>query len=186
MNRVLLKLSLGLFLAIACASVARADVQPAAVDQYAKVDWSKVVADPFDGTIVYDKNFSDEYAYVSSWSRSGIRFTYTRYWKEQTGYKTVWRTRQVTINGKKRDETYPEQDPVYETRSRSQAPEKILLAINGQVYPYEGGNVSPELASALANAPVANVRVRLQFANGQTKDTEIGKATVTAWKSIFR
>lgn len=186
MNRLFLSLGMGLFLSLAAASSAIAAAEPTSIDQDSRVDWSKVISDPFDGQIVYDKNFGDDFAFVSSWARSGIRLTYFKFWKEIVGYNTVWRTRTVTVNGKDRQESYPSREPIYEKRSRRRSPDKIMLAINGQVYNYDGGPVAPELATVLASAPSGNVRIRMVWADGSTSDSVIGAGTVAAWKSIFQ
>ncbi len=53
-------------------------VEPAPVKDSDSVQWSKIIDSPFDGRIVYDKNFNDDLIFVSSWAKSGIRATYTR------------------------------------------------------------------------------------------------------------
>ncbi|NEO27426.1 MAG: hypothetical protein F6K03_11165, partial [Kamptonema sp. SIO4C4] len=76
-----------------------AAVSPVGITRNSDVRWSEVVDDPFDGLIVYDRNFASNRAYVSSWSAQGIRMTY--YWSEQQviGTRTVWRERKVRRDG---------------------------------------------------------------------------------------
>ena len=186
MKRFFLRLATGFALSLTIATGAAALVQPAAVNENSRVEWSQVISDPFDGQIVYDKNFSDRFACVSSWAKSGIRVTYFEYWQELVGYTTVWRSRTVTRYGKNRYESYPTREPIYQKRSRQKTPDKIMLSINGQVYNYEGGAVSPDLATALTNAPKVNVPIRLVWADGSTADSVIGTRTVEAWKTIFQ
>ncbi|MEE3718844.1 hypothetical protein V2H45_19040 [Tumidithrix elongata RA019] len=163
-------------------------VQPASVDQHADVSWSRVIDNPFDGRIVYDKNYTDDFAFVSVWSKQGIRATYTRYWKVVDGYKPVWRTRRVYSHheGKYIDREYQDREPVYRQLSEDLSPREILFAIRGKVYRYEDGIVEPELANALANAPSGNMTIRVILQNGKTFETEIGSDTVEAWKTLFR
>lgn len=163
-------------------------VAPAPIDQDARVVWSEVVEDPFDGPIVYDKDFnpSNRSAYVSSWSEQAIRMTYTWYEQRIVGYQTVWRTRDVYVNGEKRQETYPEQEPIYESYEHSRSPQKILFSIDGEIYTYEEGPVSRELAAALIKAPLADLTIRLVWPNGGTDDITIGRGTVRAWRKIYQ
>ncbi|PSB25654.1 hypothetical protein [Stenomitos frigidus] len=181
-------LGLSAGLALSLCSTAGA-VQPAPVEGNANVQWSKVISDPFDGTVVYDKNFSPSdhgYVFVTSWSKGGIRATYTWYESAIDGYRTVWRSRWVHRKGKKVEEQYPEQEPVYRYTRFDDTPKAIMFAVNGQLYTYEDGAIAPELVTALANAPAGNMRIRLVWNNGKTKDIEIGKGTVEAWKTVFR
>jgi hypothetical protein len=106
-----LALSLGLFSSPIFAASA---VQPAPISSGDKVEWSKVVENPFDGKIVYDKNFNDEFVFVSSWSTNGIRATYTQLKSELVGYETVWHTRTYhDRKGRRVFERYPHQEPIY-------------------------------------------------------------------------
>jgi hypothetical protein len=82
--------------------------------------------------------------------------------------------------------SYPVQEPIYKTFRTDRSPQKILFAINRQRYTYERGAVSPELAAALSQAPDGNVRIRLEWDNGDTTDMEIGRETVKAWKTVFK
>lgn len=182
----LIGIGLGLGIVVMAASVEA--VAPVTIAQNTKVDWSTVMTDPFDGRVVYDKNFDPggTFQFVSRWSPQGIQATYTEYYSEIVGYRTVWRTKWVTQNKKRREISYPEQEPIYQRYNRDRSPQAIKLAINGQVYTYERGAVTPELASALASAPEGNVTIRLVWENGSATDMAIGKGTVQAWKAIFR
>ncbi|XGV96296.1 MAG: hypothetical protein ACAF41_26640 [Leptolyngbya sp. BL-A-14] len=188
MKKQLLAFSFGIGFALCVGSVARA-VQPAPIEGNAKVQWSQVISDPFDGVVVYDKNFSPSdhgFVFVTSWSKGGIRATYTWYDSDIIGYKTVWRSRWIEKKGKKIEERYAEQEPIYRYTRFDDTPKAILFAVNGQLYTYEDGAVTTELATALASAPPGNMRIRLVWENGKTKDIEIGKGTVEAWKTVFR
>lgn len=57
-------------------------VNPVSINQDADVPWSSAIENPFDGKLVYDKHFSDNFAFVTSWSRQDIKATYTEYWSE--------------------------------------------------------------------------------------------------------
>lgn len=186
MKNQLLCLGLGAGLALSTASMSMA-VAPAPITQNSKVAWSTVVSDRFDGKVVYDKNFDPggKYTFVSSWSPQGIRATYTEFFSEVTGYRTVWRTKWVKHGNKKREVQYPEQEPIYRHYSRDRSPSAIKFAFNNQIYTYDDGPVTPELATALVSAPTGNITIRLVWENGGSTDMEIGRGTVAAWKEIF-
>lgn len=170
-------LGAGLSVVLGFASPALA-VQPAPISANANVNWSKVVNNPFDGKVVYDRNYNSDYIFVSSWSKDGIRATYTQQDTELVGYDYHY-------GFGRRFWALPYAEPVYQAFYTNSVPDSISLAINGKVYTYQNGPVSPELAQALASAPLENIKVRLSWKDGTTKDTEIGKDTVQAWKTIF-
>ena len=180
-------IGLGLGLTLITASTAIA-VDPVPVTQNSKVAWSQVVNDRFDGNLVYDKNFDGNgtFVFVSRWSPQDIRATYTEYRSEVVDYKTVWRSKWVTENGKRREVQYRDREPIYRKYQTERSPKAIKFAINNQVYTYEQGAVSAELAAALASAPSENMIIRLVWENSTTTDTEIGKGTVAAWKTVFK
>lgn len=189
MKRQLLGLGLSVGLAFSAIPAAVA-VQPAPVQLNSKVQWSKVVDDPFDGTVVYDRHYTNDFAFVSSWSQQGIRATYTEFNSELVGYRTTWDTPSLCYGYGRRCryrwfEPDPIREPIYRRWSTDRTPESILFAIHGQRYTYEAGPVSPELAAALASAPAGNMRIRLVWSDGGTTDVEIGKGTVAAWKTLF-
>lgn len=198
MNRLLL--SLGFSLVSSFVTSTAFAVESAPITENSKVAWSQVVQDPFDGIVVYDKHFTYELSFVSSWSKQGIRTTYTQKRSILTGYRTTWVTEWVSdyydckhkkerekddCKHKQRLEHYPTQVPVYETFYTDLIPRRILFAIAGKIYTYESGSVSPELALALSTAPTENMRIRLEWQDGKTTDAEIGKGTVKAWRTIF-
>lgn len=179
-----LGISLGVFFSPIPAAFA---VQPAPVGSNANVEWSRVVENPFDGKIVYDKHFTNDFAFVTSWSQSGIRATYTEYRSEFVGYRTIWRTSTYhDKRGRKRYSRYADQEPIYRRYSINSIPSSLQFAIAGQVFTYEGGAVSPDLAAALASAPVGNMPIRVVWSDGRTRDMEIGRGTVNAWKTIYQ
>jgi hypothetical protein len=61
--------------------------------------------------------------------------------------------------------------------------------VGDRVFRVSGQNstfsVSDELANALQNAPAGNVRIRLTTDSGGTIDSEIGKETVKAWRTVY-
>ncbi len=168
-------LGLGLSFILSTASPTLA-VQPASISANDNVAWSKVVENPFDGKVVYDRNYQGDYVLVSSWAKSGIRATYTQVNSVLLGYQHYPR------HG---FGVFPYEEPIYQKSFSDSVPDSINLAINGKVYTYTNGAVSPELATALIGAPSEKVKVRLVWKDGRTKDTEIGKGTVQAWKSVF-
>ncbi|WP_414568273.1 hypothetical protein [Nostoc sp. CCY 9925] len=64
-----------------------------------------------------------------------------------------------------------------------------MIKIREQVFQLDGSTgtfvVNQELATALKNAPDKNLDIRLVLEGGQTVDSEIGKGTVKAWRSIY-
>jgi len=185
MRRIAVRFGLGVSLVLTLGTSALA-VSPASIDQNAHVEWSTAIDNPFDGTIVYDKNFGEGFAYVSSWSKQGIRMTYTAYRSEVVGYRNVWRTRSVEEHGRQRYISYQDTEPIKQTYSRDRVPEKLMFAIRGKIYTYEQGEVPAELASALASAPPGNMLIRVVWQDDDTTDIEIGSGTVEAWKTVFR
>lgn len=169
-------LGLGLSFIVGTASPTLA-VQPASISANDNVAWSKVVENPFDGRVVYDRNYQGDYVLVSSWAKSGIRATYTQVNSVLLGYDRYSRHN---------FSLFPYEEPIYQQAFSDSVPDSIDLAINGKVYTYTNGAVSPDLAAALISAPAEKVKIRLVWKDGRTKDTEIGKGTVQAWKTIFR
>ena len=171
-------------------------VNPVSINQDSDVPWSSAIENPFDGKLVYDKHFSDNFAFVTSWSKQGIKATYTEYWSEVVGYRQVWKTRRVRYQNNHRgkyrnydgyiDERYPYQEPIYDRRSRSKSPKALLFAINGEIYTYTNGEVDQQLAEVLANAPEGTMTIRAVWDNDSTSDFPIGGGTVEAWKNVFK
>lgn len=187
MRQQLLVLGLGFVLSSASPALA---VQPATVRANDNVPWSTVVNNPFDGKVVYDRNYRNDYAFVSSWSQKGIGVTYIQVRSTLVGHSysagprfgigySPWRRRGGL------GVFFDQSVPVYQQTAVENVPDSISLAINGKVYTYESGPVSPELAAALASAPEAKVAMRLNWKDGTTRDTEIGRDTVRAWKVVF-
>jgi hypothetical protein len=153
------------------------------------VAWSTVMNDPFDGAVVYDKNFDPggRFEFISRWSPQGIQATYRDYLTKIVGYQSFWGAPLLrTRRGFYRAFGDPQYEPVYRRFGVEKIPVAIKFAINGQVYTYEKGSVSPELATALATAPDQNMTIRLLWKDGGATDVAIGRNTVAAWKTIFR
>ncbi|MFN3927989.1 MAG: hypothetical protein ACK4QL_11920 [Pseudanabaenaceae cyanobacterium] len=180
------ELFLGSFVLAVSLNTAMWAVPPAPIDEHAGVSWSTVVNNPFDGKLVYDKHFDDNFAFVSMWSKSGIYATYTRYWRERVGQRWVWKTRHVWLDGKRVEREYRELEPIYERRSSQRIPKALLFSIHGKIYRYESGEVPRELSSALASAPVGQVLIRVVWEDDSFWDAPIGENTVAAWREVFR
>ncbi len=191
-------LGLGLSFTVSMASPVLA-VAPAPVDANDNVAWSKVVENPFDGKIVYDRNYKSGFVFVSSWAKSGIGVTYNRIGSRLIGYDAGFGHSGFGLSGFGLSGfehyrrgfglglgLFSDADPVYRYYIIENVPDSISLAIAGKIYTYTSGPVSPELATALASAPPGNIAIRLLWNDGRTKDTEIGKETVKAWKTIFQ
>ena len=161
-----------------------------------KVEWSKVVNSAA-GPIVYDQTPNKNREVLSSWSKSGIHMTsYVE--NITTGYTTQEHTvevpYQVSINNSNnsssmetryRTERTTEQVPQSRRDVVSDSPESLQFTINGQIFTYRSGPVSPELASALGNASDDNLKLHIVFANASTIDSGVNKNTIQAWKQIF-
>ncbi|HIK15338.1 MAG TPA: hypothetical protein IGS53_08655 [Leptolyngbyaceae cyanobacterium M33_DOE_097] len=160
-------------------------VQPASVRANDDVAWSEVVDNPFDGLIVYDRNYKDDFVFVSSWSRQGIGVTYTRINSVLAGYDYGSSFGYGFGYDSFSRYRFTQRTPIYQRYVIDDVPDSISLAINGNIYTYESGPVSPELAAALASAPIENVKIRLRWKDGTVRDTEIGRNTVRAWRTIF-
>lgn len=160
-------------------------VDPAPIGANDRVAWSQVVENPYDGKIVYDRNYSNDFVLVTSWSKNGIRATYSQLRTELAGYQTRYNLFDRWY-GRRWSRDFFDDVPVYVRYQTDSVPASIKLAINGQTYTYTEGAVSPELAAALASAPSQNLLIRLVWADGRTRDVEIGRGTVEAWRTIFR
>lgn len=186
-------LGLGLGFALSTVSPALA-LQPASVRANDSVAWSKVVENPFDGKVVYDRNSQGGSIIISSWAKSGIRATYLQKdsvpvaEQPSSGFGLGFGLGFGRGRGFGRGFGLFANTavPVYQQSLVGSVPDSLNIAINGKVYTYTDGAVSPELSAALASAPSQNVKVRLVWKDGRTQDTEIGKGTVDAWKTIFR
>lgn len=186
-------LGLGFGLIVSSLSPALA-VEPPSITASDNVAWSKVVESPFDGKIVYDRNYQGGAVFVSSWAKSGIRATYTQASDTLVGYDRGSRGVGLGFGFGRRSRGFglglgfgfPDSEPVYQRSLVNSVPDSISLAINGRIYTYQNGPVSPELAAALSSAPRQNLKVRLVWKDGSTRDTEIGRGTVQAWKTIFQ
>jgi len=177
MKRQLVGLGLGILVSTAAPALA---LSPATVDAGDNVAWSKVVENPFDGKIVYDRNY-----------KSGFGVTYSRVGSRLIGYDAGFGYSGLGFGHRRGGFGFglglsSDADPVYRYYLTESVPDSISLAIAGKLYTYTSGAVSPELATALATAPPGNVKIRLLWSDGKTKDTEIGKDTVKAWKTVFQ
>ena len=188
MKPYLLLLGLGCLASSASPALA---VPPASVSANDNIAWSKVVENPFDGKIIYDRNYKSDFVLVSSWSKKGIGVTYTQVRTAIIGssYSPRYHRRGFGLfggfGGFGGFGAVFHDEPVYQRFLSENVPDSVSLSINGKVYTYQQGSVSPELAAALASAPPENVKIRLVWQDGRTKDTEIGKDTVKAWKAVF-
>jgi len=150
------------------------------------VPWSKTVriVDPFEGEFigVFDRNSLGGYLYrqgsqqvISLWTPSSIRVL-------------------VTLNSGQASSTFYTAGNVYPRPDflrfvTTKKVDKLLLKVRGKVFQLDGSTgtfaVSRELATALKNSPDENLDIRLVLEGGQTVDSEIGKGTVKAWRSIY-
>ncbi|WP_234017262.1 hypothetical protein [Nostoc sp. 'Lobaria pulmonaria (5183) cyanobiont'] len=150
------------------------------------VPWSKAVriVDPFEGEFVgvFDRNSLGGHLYregskqvISLWTPSSIRVLVT--------VNSDQAKSSFDIAGR----VYPRPD--YFRFATTKKVDKLLLKVREKVFQLDGSTgtfaVSKELATALKNAPNENLDIRLVLEGGQTVDSEIGKETVKAWRTIY-
>lgn len=146
--------------------------------------WSKVINDPFDGSIVYDLDYDISRPstlgitdVVSSWSKRDIRVSCAN----GVGFITTERVlKSILINGQQQSYYVDEK-----VRKSAIAPISLKFLIGGKIYIYSDGEVSKELSQALANAPPGDMFVRAVWSNTYAT-LRIGSQTVAAWKEIFK
>lgn len=161
-------------------------VKSAALGTSRDLPWSKPVrvADAFEGTFVavFDRNFfykevlntNARVEVQSLWSRQSIRFLLTASDRDcQRGLSYYG-----SLAGSTCSELIGSKNII-----------ELFVKIGGQVFRVPGQNstfsVSNELANALQNAPIENISIRLVTESGGTVDSEIGKETVKAWKTVY-
>jgi hypothetical protein len=207
-------LGIGLLFNLANSSNARA------VEPFVRPDgdfkWSQIIQHTSFGPTVYDRDYNKPQKRVciefvgdcdrsmealSSWSKSGIRFTYASGNRSISGYEKVEHQRRIRDrpdwgHERKRSErkeaesyhweTYTVDEPIYSWNETHKSPPSIRFTIDQQVFVYESGPVSPELAKALANAPDRTMEIELVWQDGTTTQARIGKGTIRTWKTIFQ
>ncbi|MEM0978706.1 MAG: hypothetical protein AAGH78_00395 [Cyanobacteria bacterium P01_H01_bin.58] len=66
---------------------------------------------------------------------------------------------------------------------------ELFIKIDGEVFQVARSRstfpVTNELAEALQNAPETSIAIRLVTESGETIDSEIGQATIEAWKTVY-
>ena len=145
----------------------------------------------------YDQRFTDDFAFVASWSSREIRASYTRYWREFTGYRVVYQEAQEKVcldrryhRDDCREYTYvtrrrPKREATYVNHSETLGLRSLYFSVHQKLYTYNGGAVPPDLGRALADAPEGNMLVRAELTNGTVIDLPIDEGTVRTWRSIF-
>ncbi|MBP0020246.1 MAG: hypothetical protein J7647_22160 [Cyanobacteria bacterium SBLK] len=175
-------------------------VEPALVNYSDRVSWSEVEYSNFDGLYVNDRHTGiggDRDYFVSQWSKSGIRLTFRDSFIASISTVRRVRYRSRRRYNHRRDKWERISFPVVVNERVANwsyyeySPSAIHFRINGEGYTYTEGEVSPELANALASAPIENMVIRLEFAESNQRDlkpmmeVEIGKRTVLAWRQVF-
>lgn len=161
-------------------------VQSAALGTSRSLPWSKpvTVTDPFEGTFVavFDRNFfykevlntNARVEVQSLWTRQSIRFLLTARDRDcLRGFSYF-----DSFSGSSCSELIGSKNII-----------ELFVKIGEQVFRVPGQNstfpVSDEIARALQNAPDGNVSIRLVTEGGGTVDSEIGKETVKAWRTVY-
>lgn len=171
--------------ALAAVAVDLPVVKSAALGTNSSPPWSKPVkvTDPFEGTFVavFDRNsFYREILNTNArvevqslWSRRSIRFLLTASDRDCLRVLSYSNKLGLTCS-----ELIGSKNIV-----------ELFIRIGEQVFRVPGQNstfsVSDELANALQNAPDGNVSIRLTTEGGGTIDSEIGKETVKAWRTVY-
>lgn len=178
-----------------------------------QVPWSQPVrvVDPFEGEYlaVFDQHYfsrlfrnrNSQIKVISLWNRDSVRLLLA-----YNGRECRFRD-SLSLHG---DFFYPfsrryhrSQRRYYQSRFFDDGfSDSVCVAANGtqkiaefsvkvgdRVFQVKGSNnqfpVSAALATALKNAAEETTKVRLVADNGEVIDSEIGKATVRAWKSVY-
>ncbi|WP_421654592.1 hypothetical protein [Leptothermofonsia sp. ETS-13] len=170
------------------------------------IPWSRTVriTDPFEGSFlgVFDRNDIShrDLGYgsgklVSLWSRDSIRvLLITQQGRCTIAYNTgflgsygLFPYRRVTSLFY--DYPYYPYGSVCVGINTPREIQKLLIRAGEKVLELEGQNnaftVNDEIATALKNLPTQNVDIRMVLEGGETVDSEIGKGTVAAWKTIY-
>jgi hypothetical protein len=156
-------------------------VQPASVKENDRGPWSQIINDPFDGAIVFDKDFNDVSTFVTTWSPKEIRATLVEHRAITVGYRQV-RKYGPWHNGRRR--SYYETERI--TADRVTSPTELKFAIYGKVYTYTDGVVPADLAEALSNAPAGDMFIRAVWPDTTNSTMRIGPQTVLSWRTIFK
>jgi hypothetical protein len=159
-------------------------VLPTALGEGDRGPWSQIINDPFDGYIVYDKDFNPSSVFITTWSPKEIRATLTEKGAIIIGTRQVRRWRSVQRYHRYYDEYYYDTENI--TQDRLSTPVSLMFAIYGKVYTYTQGPVPADLAQALSNAPSGDMYIRAVWDNNTHTTMRIGSQTVAAWKTIFR
>lgn len=142
------------------------------------------VEDPFEGNFlaVEDRNDLQDYRnrgrrVISLWSRESMRVLLTTN-RRQCGYA-------YSASRGYFDYLSPDCQTIY----GSGVVRQLFVKVGEQVLQLSGENgrfaVSEEVARVLKNAPEQNIAVRLIEEGRESVDSEIGKETVKAWRSIY-
>lgn len=161
-------------------------VRSAALGTSSNLPWSKPVrvTDPFEGNFVavFDRNFfykeilntNARVEIQSIWSRQSIRFLLTASDRDCLRGHSY----SSTLSGFNCSELIGSKNII-----------ELFVKVGEQVFRVPGQNstfpVSNDLANALQNAPIENIGIRLVTESGGTVDSEIGKETVKAWKTVY-
>ncbi|MBD2091498.1 hypothetical protein H6F67_16765 [Microcoleus sp. FACHB-1515] len=159
-------------------------VESAGLTADLNVPWSRPVqvVDPFEGEFlaVFDRNdisqrFRDgggPSRFVSLWSRNSIRV--------------------LLLSEQGCDHTFFSPYFSGAVCDRVEVPRVVrtlFVRVGDSVLEIPGENsrfaVNEAVAAALRNAPEQNIAIRLVLEGGETIDSEIGKGTVAAWRSIY-
>jgi hypothetical protein len=181
-------------------------VQSTELSPYLNIPWSKPVqvADPFEGTFVgvFDRNdirsvslgYTGVGSIVSLWTRPSIRMLLTvRQGVCGAGYSApfpgFYGYNRYGFNHYYRRHASYFYAPPCATVLVPMNVQQLLVKVGDQILRLDGENnvfkLSNEAAATLRNAPEKNVDIRMVLENGEKVDSQIGKGTVKAWRSIY-
>jgi hypothetical protein len=198
---------------VAASSAGYPIVRSAVLEPNLRVPWSQPVrvSDPFEGEYlaVFDQNYfnrlfrntNSQIKVVSLWSRDSIRLLLAYSGRECTfgdSFNSLRSDRFYPLSRRYRrfrhgyplGYTYDDfPDSVCVVTSGTQKITELSVKVGDRVFNLTGTSnrfpVSEALATALKTASDENAKVRLVAENGEVIDSEIGKATVRAWKAIY-
>ena len=171
------------------ATVVRADTDLAIVDSAAlgtnrNLPWSEPVQieDPFEGNFV---GVFDRHSFSNQFLNTNARIEVQSLWSQEF----------IRVLSVVRDRDCLSQsvgvvpDPSCTEFNNSRNIIELFIKIDDEVFQIAGQSstfsVNDELAEALQNAPDTNIDIRLVTESGETIDSEIGKGTVEAWKTVY-
>lgn len=162
------------------------NVNSAALGAGRNLPWSEPVQinDPFEGNFmgVFDRNY-----FYERLLNTNARIELQSLWSPQSVRFLLITRHRNCLSGSIRYDTSHNLGCSSVNNSRNLI--ELFVKINDQVFQVSGKNskfpIGDQLAQALQTAPEGNVSIRLVTESGETINSEIGKGTVKAWKTVY-